>query len=87
MSKALVKSESSSSQGVVPGVASLLIPGVGQLINGETDKAIGMGAVFVVTGIGLLTGLPLVGGVLALAHLGMHAVAGADAYIQGRKKR
>ncbi len=87
MSNALVKAEPNHTRGAVAGVASLLIPGVGQLMNGETDKAIGMFAVFAVTGIGLLTGLPLVGGVLALAHAGMHVVGGIDGYIQGRKKR
>lgn len=87
MSKALVKSESNTGHGAVAGVASFLIPGVGQLINGEGDKALGMFAVFAVTGIGLLTGLPLVGGIVAIAHVGMHVVAGADAYIQGKKKR
>jgi TM2 domain-containing membrane protein YozV len=87
MSNALVKSEPNNGRGAVAGVASLLIPGVGQLINGETDKAIGMGAVFLVTGVGLLTGLPLIGGALALVHGCMHVYAGADAYIQGRRKR
>ncbi len=87
MSNALVKAEPNNTRGAVAGVASLLIPGVGQLMNGETDKAIGMFAVFAVTGIGLLTGLPLVGGVLALAHGAMHVVGGIDGYIQGRKKR
>jgi len=87
MSTALVKTQPNNARGAVAGIAGLLIPGVGQLMNGETDKAIGMFAVFAVTGIGLLTGLPLVGGILALAHAGMHVVAGADGYIQGRKKR
>ena len=40
--------------GMVPAVASALIPGVGQLINGEGDKALGVFAAFVVTGLGFL---------------------------------
>jgi TM2 domain-containing membrane protein YozV len=84
---ALVKAEPNNTRGVVAGVAGFLIPGLGQWMNGETDKAIGMGAVFVVTGIGLLAGLPLLGGVVAIAHAGMHVVGGIDGYIQGRKKR
>jgi TM2 domain-containing membrane protein YozV len=84
---ALVKVEPNQTRGAVAGVAGFLIPGLGQLMNGETDKAIGMFAVFAVTGVGLLTGLPLLGGVVALAHVGMHVVGGIDGYIQGRKKR
>ncbi len=84
---ALVKVEPNNTRGALAGVAGFLIPGLGQVMNGETDKAIGMFAVFAVTGIGLLTGLPLLGGVVALAHVGMHVVGGIDGYIQGRKKR
>ena len=40
--------------GVVPAVTSLIIPGVGQLLNGETDKALGVFVVSVVTGAGFL---------------------------------
>ena len=88
MSKALVKSSSSAGgSGVVPAVTSLIIPGVGQLINGETDKAIGVFAVSVVTGAAFLVGLPLIGGIFGLAHLATHVYAVGDAYIQGRKKR
>ncbi|MGE5186552.1 MAG: hypothetical protein ACM31C_31065 [Acidobacteriota bacterium] len=88
MSKALVKSSSSGGgSGVVPAVTSLVVPGVGQLINGETDKAIGVFAVSVVTGAAFLVGLPLVGGIFGLVHLGTHIYAVGDAYIQGRKKR
>jgi TM2 domain-containing membrane protein YozV len=84
---ALVKSEPNHTRGAVAGVAGFLIPGLGQLMNGETDKAIGMGVVFVATGFALLTGLPLLGGVVAAVHAGMHVVGGIDGYIQGRKKR
>ncbi len=88
MSKALVKSSSSEGgSGVVPAVTSLVVPGVGQLINGETDKAIGVFAVSVVTGAAFLVGLPLVGGIFGLVHAATHIYAVGDAYIQGRKKR
>jgi hypothetical protein len=87
MSNALVKSESNTTRGAVSGIASFLIPGVGQLINGETDKALGMFAVFAVTGIAFLAHLPIVGGLMVLAHAGMHVVSGVDGYIQGKKKR
>ncbi len=50
MSKALVKTSGDGGNGVVPAVGSLIIPGVGQLINGEGDKALGVFVVSVVTG-------------------------------------
>jgi len=87
MSNALVKSGGSGGgSGVVPAACSLIIPGVGQLINGETDKAIGVFAVAAVTGLAFVGGLPLIGGVLGLVHLATHVYAVGDAYIQGRKK-
>ena len=42
---------------------SVIMPGVGQLINGETDKAIGVFVVAVATGTAFLGGLPLIGGI------------------------
>lgn len=87
MSKALVKSSGSSGNGVVPAVASLLIPGVGQLINGESDKALGVFVVSVATAAAFLGGLPLIGGILGLVHGATHIYAVGDAYIQGKKKR
>ena len=87
MSTALVKSSrSGGGSGVVPAVCSFVIPGVGQLINGETDKAIGVFAVAALTGAAFLGGLPILGGVLGLVHLATHVYAVGDAYIQGRKK-
>ena len=65
---------------------SAFIPGVGQLINGESDKALGVFVVSVVTGAGFLLGLPLIGGLFGLTHLATHVYAVGDAYIQGRKK-
>lgn len=86
MSNALVKRSGSGSSGVVPAVCSALVPGVGQLINGESDKALGVFVVSVVTGAGFLLGLPLIGGLFGLTHLATHVYAVGDAYIQGRKK-
>jgi hypothetical protein len=87
MSKALVKSDGGGGSGVVPAVASFFIPGVGQLINGESDKAIGVFVVSVATAAAFLGGLPLIGGILGLVHVGTHVYAVGDAYIQGKKKR
>ncbi len=86
MSNELVKSGGGGS-GVVPAVASAIVPGVGQLINGETDKAIGVFVVAVATGAAFLGGFPIIGGILGLVHLGTHIYAVGDAYIEGRRKR
>ena len=87
MSNELVKRSGNSGNGVVPAVGSLIIPGVGQLINGESDKALGVFVVSVITGAGFLVGLPLIRGIFGLTHLATHLYAVGDAYIQGRKKR
>lgn len=81
MSKALVKRNSKSS-GVVPGVAGAVIPGLGQLLNGETDKAIGMAAVWGVA----LVAAPVFGWLAGALAFSMHVVGGVDGYVQGRKK-
>ncbi|MFT3692416.1 MAG: hypothetical protein QM831_04695 [Kofleriaceae bacterium] len=87
MSNALVKSSSNGGgSGIVPAACSFFIPGVGQLINGETDKAIGVFAVAAITGAAFLGGLPILGGVLGLVHLATHVYAVGDAYVQGRRK-
>ncbi len=86
MSKALVKREGGGS-GVVPAVCSAIIPGVGQLVNGETDKAIGVFVVYTVAGAGLIGAIPLLGPI-AGALAGVTWLYGvADGYIQGKKKR
>ena len=76
----------SKAAGVVPATASLVVPGVGQLINGQGRKAIGVFGVAAATGAAFLTGLPLLGGVIGIAHLVTHVYAVGDAYVHGRKK-
>jgi hypothetical protein len=87
MSTELVRTSGGGGNGVVPAVASFFIPGVGQLINGETDKAIGVFVVSVATAAAFLGGLPLIGGILGICHAATHIYAVGDAYIQGKKKR
>lgn len=84
MSKALVRRGRGS--GVVPAVASAILPGVGQLVNGETDKAIGVGAVYLVAGASFLGALPLLGTAAGLIAGATWLYGVADAYVQGRKK-
>ncbi len=88
MSKALVRRSGGgdTASGVVAGVASAVIPGVGQLINGETDKAIGVFVVAAVSGAGFLASIPLVG-TIAGAVYGVTWLYGVcDGYLQGRKR-
>jgi TM2 domain-containing membrane protein YozV len=85
MTMALTKR--SKAKGVVPAAASLVVPGVGQLINGQGTKAVGVFGVAMATGAAFLTGLPLLGAVVGAAHVVTHVYAVGDAYFQARKKR
>ena len=76
-----------AASGVVPAVASAIVPGVGQLINGETDKAIGVFVVASVCGVGFVTALPIIGAVATGVGALTWIYGVADGYIQGRKKR
>jgi TM2 domain-containing membrane protein YozV len=87
MSKALVRRPSGGGgSGVVPAVCSALIPGLGQLVNGDTDKAIGVFAVSVVTGASIVLSLPLIGPIAGLIGLGTWVYGVGDAYFNGKKR-
>ena len=86
MSKALVRRTGGRGSGVVPAVCSALIPGVGQLVNGETDKAIGVFVVAAVSGASFLGAIPLIGTVAGLVYGATWLYGVADGYLQGRKK-
>ncbi|MDQ3340357.1 MAG: hypothetical protein M4D80_34805 [Myxococcota bacterium] len=77
----------SKAKGIVPATASLVVPGVGQLINGQGTKALGVFGVALATGAAFMTGLPLLGGIIGVAHVVTHVYAVGDAYVQARKKR
>jgi TM2 domain-containing membrane protein YozV len=77
----------SKAKGIVPATASLVVPGVGQLINGQGGKALGVFGVALATGAAFMTGLPLLGGIIGAAHVVTHVYAVGDAYVQARKKR
>jgi TM2 domain-containing membrane protein YozV len=84
MSKALTRTGQGS--GVVPAVCSALVPGVGQLVNGETDKAIGVFVVAGISGLSFLGAIPLLG-TLAGAVYGVTWLYGVgDAFVRGRKR-
>jgi TM2 domain-containing membrane protein YozV len=87
MSKALIKKSSGSTiDGAIPAVASAFIPGLGQLINGQSNKALGVFAVWGVCGLGLLGAIPLVGTVAGTIAAGTWVYGVADGYITGKKK-
>ena len=62
------RSSGSVADGAVPAVASGFVPGLGQLMNGESDKALGVFVVAAICGGGLLGGIlggiPIIGGVV-----------------------
>ncbi len=86
MSKALVRQSKGGGNGVVPAVCSALIPGVGQLVNGQTDKAIGVFVVAVVAGASVIGAIPLIGSIAGLVYGATWIYGVADGYIQGKKK-
>ncbi len=87
MSKALIKSSGGGGgSGVVPAVCSAVLPGVGQLVNGETDKAIGVFAVYAVAGAGFIGAIPIVGWAAGLVAGATWLYGVADAYVTGKKK-
>ena len=84
MSKALVKR--SQLKGVVPAVASGVVPGLGQLINGQSDKAIGVFAVSFLAGLGVWSAIPVIGTMAGLVAGGTWIYGVADGYLTARKK-
>ena len=86
MSKALVKSRRGEGSGIVPAVCSAVIPGVGQLVNGDTDKAIGVFVVAAISGASVLGAIPLIGSVAGLIYGATWLYGVADGYIQGKKR-
>jgi TM2 domain-containing membrane protein YozV len=87
MSNSLVKSSQSKAGGVIPAVCSAIIPGVGQLVNGETDKAIGVFVVAAVSGASIVGAIPILGSVAGLVYGATWLYGVADGFIQGRRKR
>ena len=90
MSRALVKSSGGKRDnvaGIVPAACSAVVPGLGQLINGDTDKAIGVFVVAAVSGAGFLGAIPLIGSVAGLVWGATWLYGVADGFLEGRKKR
>lgn len=88
MSRSLVPrsgGSGSTGKGVVSGVASGFVPGLGQLINGEGDKALGVFAVAVVSGLGFWSAIPILGTVAGLVAGGTWIYGVADGYLTGKR--
>lgn len=76
----------STAKGAVSAAASALCPGLGQLINGEGDKALGVFVVWSVAGLGFLGVIPLVGTLAGLVGGATWVYGVADGYLSGKKK-
>ena len=91
MSEALVKTSSGTfMHGLIPAVASGFVPGLGQLMNRESDKALGVFVVAAICGAGLfggvLGGIPIIGGLAGLVGGATWVYGIADGFFRGRKK-
>lgn len=84
MSKALVRQ--GQGNGVVPAVCSVVLPGLGQLVNGETDKALGVFVVSAICGAGAIVSLPLIGPIAGVVGVLTWGYGVLDAYATGKKK-
>ena len=73
MSKALIKT-GSKTRGIIPAVASAIIPGVGQMVNGQFEKGVGVLVVYAVAGASMIKWIPVIGAV-------GWAIAGAAAIV------
>lgn len=73
--------------GIVPAACSAVVPGLGQLINGDTDKALGVFAVAAIAGASLIHVIPILGSVAGLVYGATWLYGVADGFLEGRKKR
>jgi hypothetical protein len=90
MSKALIRSsrrKSDNLAGVIPAVASAVIPGVGQLLNGESDKALGVFVVAAVSASSVIGIIPVLGSIAGLVYGATWLYGVADGFLEGRKRR
>lgn len=86
MSKALTRyARGRGGSGLVPAVCSAVVPGVGQLVNGDTEKALGMLVVAGVSGLSFLGAIPLLGSLAAAVYGVTWLYSVGDAFVQGRK--
>ena len=88
MSGSLIKRpQGSVVDGLIPAAASWFIPGLGQLINRQSDKAIGVFAVSVIAGASFLASIPLLGKLAGAVAAVTWLYGIVDGYLTGRRKR
>ncbi|HEX8108697.1 MAG TPA: hypothetical protein VF516_13275 [Kofleriaceae bacterium] len=90
MGNSLIKSSRgrrANAAGILPAACSAVVPGLGQLVNGDTDKALGVFAVAAVSGLGFLHIIPIIGPVAGLVYGATWLYGVADGFLEGRKKR
>ncbi len=76
----------SAATGLVPAVASAIVPGLGQLINGESDKALGVFAVSAIAGLSVIRWIPLIGRFAVIVGGITWLYGVADGYFTARKR-
>jgi TM2 domain-containing membrane protein YozV len=89
MSKALMKTSSGrggAGSGIVPAIGSAFVPGLGQLINGEGTKALGVFVVWAIAGLSIFGWIPLIGTIAAFLGGATWLYGVLDAYVTGKKK-
>jgi len=72
---------------VLAAAFSTLVPGAGQLVNGQPDKAIGLLAAFAIAGASFLGAIPLLRGAATLILGATWLYAVVDAFLVGRVRR
>ncbi len=75
-----------TSSGLLPAACSALVPGVGQLVNGEPGKALGVLVVATVAGASFLGAIPLLGSVAGVAYAATWLYSVADGFVRGRRR-
>lgn len=76
----------SAAGGVLPAVASAAVPGLGQLINGQGDKALVLFLAWFGAGLGVLGAVPVGGAWAGAAAAATWLYSAVDACAIGRKK-
>jgi hypothetical protein len=82
----MTRYEDGRRRGIWEAIASALLPGLGQLMKGDTDKAIALFIVWVACGISVLRHLPLLGPVIALIGAVTWLFAVIDAYVASPRR-
>ena len=83
MFKALIREQKKA---LVPAVASALLPGLGQLINGDVNKALAVFAIAAITGAGFIGVIPILGPLAGWLYGAVWLYAVGDAFVRGKRR-